>query len=125
MNNIINCARKILFNTTEPYRQDIEYFIEDYQLYQTETDFQNLLNVFSRLDKENFDISEFELYEVPHPSVYVFYNKYKNQMFDICIDNFCNTDEYACIAYINNKNDECVANTIPEAIKKYNREFLQ
>lgn len=125
MNDVINCAKKILANTSAPYNQDIEIFIEEYGEFQEETSFQDLLDVFTRLCKEDFDISDFELYEVPHPSVYIFYNEKKNQMFEVCIDDFCKTGEYACISYLNDEYYNCKADTIPEAIRKYNKEFLQ
>lgn len=125
MNDIINCAKQILENTTEPYCQNIEFFIGDYVEYQDETDFQDLLNVFKRICKEDFDISGFGLYEVPHPSVYIFYNEKKNQMFDVCINNFCKTGEDACISYVNGECENCKADTIQEAIEMYNKDFLQ
>ena len=125
MDKILNCAKLLLENTTEPYHQDLEMFITDYGEFGDETDFQDMLEVLARICKENFDISGFELYEVPHPSVYTFYNEKKKQMFDVCIDDFCKTDEYACIAYVNDQYNECAVNSIPEAIEKFNKEFLQ
>lgn len=123
MQNIINCAEKILSNTSKPYNQDIKFFIEDYGQFKDDTDFQDLLKVFSKISEQDFDISDFELYEVPHPSVYIFYNAKMKQMFNICINNFCKIDD-ACITYTNENNDESIANSIPEAIMKYNKKFL-
>lgn len=125
MNNIINCATEILSNTSASYDQDIENFIEDFKIFQDETDFQDLLKVFSKICKDNFDVSGFELYEIPDPSIYIFYNAKAKQMFNICINDFCNTNDFACITYTNEDYDECIATTIPEAIIRYNKNFLQ
>ena len=124
MEKIINCAKLLLANTTAPLDQNLEMFIADYEEFGDDTDFQDMLEVLARICKEDFDISGFELFEVPHPSVYIFYNEKKKQMFDVCIDDFCKTGEYTCITYINDECDEVAANNIPEAIEKYNKEFL-
>ena len=63
---ILKCAKEILKNTTEPYRQEIEYFISDYIHFGDGVDNQDLLAVFSKICEDGFNIQGFELYEIPH-----------------------------------------------------------
>lgn len=124
--SILKCAEEVLKNTRNVYLcDDLESFIDDYLEFGEETDYQELLHVFMKICEDGFDLSGFELFEIPHYSVYIFYNKYRNQMFDVCIDDFFDTGEYTCIAYIDENNNECVAYTIQEAIEKYNKEVLK
>ena len=116
---ILKCAKEILKNTTEPYRQEIEYFISDYIHFGDGVDNQDLLAVFSKICEDGFNIQGFELYEIPHPSVYVFHNESQKTSFDICLHNFCKTGEISCIAYINPENEQRTASTISKAIQRY------
>ena len=121
---ILENAKIILNNTNSNnsfyLQQDLELFIEDFSNYGYDTDFIELLDVFEYIATDGFDVTDFELYEIPHPSVYSFYNKTTNQMFDICINNFCNYNQKTYAAYLNKNKNQCYANNITEAIEKYN-----
>lgn len=125
-NKIIENTKIILSNTENFYlKQDIEFFLDTYIEYGNETDLVDLLEVMTIIANDNYDITGFELHEVPHPSIYVFYNKTKHQMFDVCIDDFNNSGCNTYIAYLDEQNNECHASSIEYAIRNFNKEFLQ
>lgn len=119
MNDILKCAKTVLASTENFYMcHEIECFIEGYSAEGNDTGYRELLDVFTKICEDGFDMTGFELSEIPHPSVYAFYNEAKNQMFDICINGFCDEGE-VCITYLNDKHDICASETIQEAIVNY------
>lgn len=124
MNDILKCAKTVLDNTDNFYMwHEVQCFIEGYSLEGNETGYWELLDVFTKICEDGFDMTGFGLHEIPHPSVYVFYNEAQNQMFDICIDNFL-ADGEVCISFCNSEHDHCVVKTIQEAIMNYDKTFL-
>lgn len=124
---ILKAAKNILKNTTSKnsfyLQQDLELFIETFTDMGFDTDFIEFLDVFEYIATDGYDISNFELYEIPHPKVFSFYNHNHHQMFDICIDHFGNNKEKVFASYINDKNQQCFAISIATAIEKYNKFF--
>lgn len=119
MNDILKCAKTVLASTENFYMcYEIECFIEGYSAEGNGTGYRELLDVFTKICEDGFDMTGFELSEIPHPSVYVFYNEAKNQMFDICINGFCDEGD-VCISYCDDEHNNCVAKTIQEAIINY------
>lgn len=123
MDRVLSCAKQLLKNTSKANSGDLEYFIEDYEEFGKETGCSDMLMVLEMICEDGFDISNFGLYDIPNPSVYMFYDSVDNKMFNICIEENHNFDKYAYISYIDHENNICIAKSIPIAIKNYNRIF--
>jgi len=74
-------------------------------------EFQEIINL---IYKDGYDISEFELLEIPHPKVFCFGNLEKNQYFDV-VKFWDNKWSFSYCEDSSNK----LANSIEEAIAKY------
>lgn len=66
------------------------------------------------ISKDNFDITGFELIEIPHPKVFCFANRATNQFFDV-VKFFEDKWQFS---FIKNSNNE-LAKSIEEAISKF------
>lgn len=125
---IIYIANELLKNDIGFYDYELEYFIEDFIEMGEETDFQELLYVLQYIANDGYNMEGFEIYEVPHPNVYIFFNEKKQQMFDVCIGCFCPNNTLACAAYTNQcvsgrDYDLFLASSISEAVRKYDKEL--
>lgn len=70
--------------------------------------------------QDGYELSGFEIYEIPTPTVYIFYNQDKKQMFDIYLEN-----NNAIISYLDKNNNQKTAFNIKQAIENYNINFLK
>ncbi len=76
-NKIIDIANELLKNDIGFYDYELECFIEDFIEMGEETDFQELLYVLQYIANDGYNMEGFEIYEVPHPNVYIFFNNIK------------------------------------------------
>lgn len=121
---ILAIAYELRKNTTNI---DLQHYIAQYIVgYPYDRNFQESIPVaFSLLkfhqclkyiEKENFDISGWGLWEIPHQDVFCFYNKKENQNFDLVYNWFVNYEIKP--SYISHSNNE-LAQSIEEAIELY------
>ncbi len=127
-NKIIKIANKLLKNDIGFYDYELECFIEDFIEMEEETDFQELLYVLQYIANDGYNMDGFEIYEIPHPNVYIFFNRDKQQMFDVCKGHFCPSNTLVCAAYtsqcVTARNyDLFLTPSISEAIRKYDKEL--
>lgn len=100
--SIVNIANSLISqNVQNIYIQhQLECFIEDYKSYGEETDFQDMLAVIKRISEDDYDICDFQLEEIPHESVYCFKNRNKNEYFDVYINHFNGSENFATVGYV-------------------------
>lgn len=108
-------ANELLKNSKNDY---IKEFITNYILYKTEYEYGNDMcfhNCISYIEKENFDITGWELSEVPISYVFCFYNEHKKAAFDLMVSN---TGE-VIPQYLDSDQNDQQAKTIQEAINNF------
>lgn len=123
--NRIEIAKELLKNTTNIYlKKDIENYILNIDYYITGHILKNEFYIsdtvmgldmcISYIEKENFNITNWGLFEIPIYYSYVFYNDKTIQMFDIAI-----FEDATVIPRYLSKGNEKNAKSIQEAIEKY------
>ena len=118
---IVDITKELIKNTDNIfYKEDLELFLEDFIDFKEFADRQDLLNVIYTIVQDGYELSGFEIYEIPTSTVYIFYNQDKKQMFDICLEN-----NNAVISYLDDKNNQKTAFNIKHAIENYNINFLK
>lgn len=118
---IVDITKELIKNTDNIfYKEDLELFLEDFIDFKEFADRQDLLNVIYTIVQDGYELSGFEIYEIPTSTVYIFYNQDKKQMFDICLEN-----NNAVISYLDDNNNQKTAFNIKHAIENYNINFLK
>ena len=118
---IVDITKELIKNTDNIfYKEDLELFLEDFIDFKEFADRQDLLNVIYTIVQDGYELSGFEIYEIPTSTAYIFYNQDKKQMFDICLEN-----NNAVISYLDDKNNQKTAFNIKHAIENYNINFLK
>lgn len=123
--NKLEIAHELLKNTTNIYlKKHIENYIANMDGYiaghVSEGDFEILDDgiafdiCITYIEKEQFDIKDWQLFEIPIYYAHVFYNPKTKQMFDLAVFE----DGETTPRYISKGNEED-AKSIPEAIEKY------
>lgn len=121
----LRIARNILKNTEKKYlRLLIEEYITNFDEIQSNNQSNNnsLLEYLyfdkciEYIEKSKFYIKGWGLWEIPISNTYIFYNKNKKQLFDLIID-----DKNIIPAYLDEKCNSIDANSIQEAIEKYDK----
>lgn len=121
LKKIVNVTKELLKNTDNIfYKEELELFLEDFIDFKEFVDRQDLLNVIYTIVQDGYELSGFEIYEIPTPTVYIFYNQDKKQMFDIYLEN-----NNAIISYLDKNNNQKTAFNIKQAIENYNINFLK
>lgn len=123
--DILNMAKSLLNNSEDIIqnfyiKQDLEHFIMDFEVYGQDTDFQDVLQVITRICLDDYDITDmgFQLEEIPHECVYCFRND-KDMWFDVYLHKFDNDSTDVTVGYCGD--DSCThdTDTIKQAIDNY------
>ena len=69
---------------------------------------------------KNFDISGWELYEIPVDNTHCFFNQTKNQAFDLIFEGLGHVEPY----YIDQNGNQQIADTISDAITSFNPFYI-
>ncbi|AFU17195.1 hypothetical protein MC28_D146 (plasmid) [Bacillus thuringiensis MC28] len=119
----IEIAKELLKNSTGCIKGFIEKYLLNFkeleqEIYENEGDksLVRLHNCISYIQKEDFDITGWQLWEVPMPYSHCFLNRQTNEQFDLAVWNLGEVIP----SYINDFANEQDAKSIEEAIKKYN-----
>lgn len=71
---------------------------------------------------QSFDVSNYELFEIPDADIYCFRNIYTNERFDVYLNNYNGNGKDCTFGYVGCGNKgfvSCDAETAEEAIKNY------
>ena len=128
--DIVNLAKKLQKNAENTGNrffaiEILDEFIEDYKWNEDNLKNYELLYILKYILESGFDISDFEICDIPLNTLYSFCNSDETKFFDICF--FDDMESYELIpdiypAYVKNINgilDEVRAETIKEAIEKF------
>lgn len=114
--NKLDIAKKLLKNTKNIH---LNFFIEEYINNFNGSEIKNKKHMdfdkcIEYINKSKFDVTEWGLWEIPLPNIYIFYNKNRKEFFDLIID-----DKKIIPSYIDKNYNSIQANSIQAAIEKY------
>lgn len=117
----LRIAKELLKNTKNIYlRLFIEKYIANFDEIQSNNNSLIEYLYFDKcieyIEKSKFYINGWGLWEIPISNIYIFYNKNRKQLFDLIID-----DKNIIPAYIDEECNSINANSILEAIEKYDK----
>lgn len=114
--NIIDCAKKLLKNTTNIYlKNELEELIINGDCMEED----NMYKVIKCICADGYDISNFGLLEIPHVSVYCFGNIDNNKFFDVYLNFFNSENKEVSIGFLNDDSNTENADNIQMAIESY------
>lgn len=116
----LKIAKELLNNTKNDY---LKVFISNYMLnteefeygYEGDKDLIRFHNCISYIEKEDFDITGWMLYEIPIFYLHCFWNEQTNENFDLAVWDIGEVIP----KYLDKEHNEQNAKNIQEAIKKY------
>lgn len=109
--------KELISNTTTiQYRQILQNHLESNLI--GLGDWKRMDSVISYIYEDGYDITGFQLYDIPHKHMYSFYNESTNSIFYIYIEDFNGNGNAVIAGYINDESCTADALNIKDAIDK-------